>query len=130
MTELFEPTDAQDRRLALRAGGLLREFNEAGVLGSADVHVAQRVAALAGESDERVLLATALATRAVRHGSVCVDLATVVAVAPELPWPSRDGWREAVADSPLVRADVLHVEFGLLYLDRYWHQEVEVCDDL
>ncbi len=130
MTELFEPTDVHDRRLALRADGLLRRFNDAGVLTAADVHVAHRLGTLAGESDERVLLAAALATRAVRHGSVCVDLAAVAEVAPELPWPSYDGWPEAVAASPFVGAGVLHVEFGLLYLDRYWHQEVEVCDDL
>jgi exodeoxyribonuclease V alpha subunit len=36
-----------DARLALRAAGLLRAFNEAGVLAPADVHVAQRLAALA-----------------------------------------------------------------------------------
>ena len=75
MTELFEPTDAADRRLALGATGVLRDFNEAGVLTAADVHVAPRVGRLAGEADEPVLLAAALATRAVRHGSVCVDLA-------------------------------------------------------
>ena len=73
MTELFEPSDATDRRLALGATGMLRAFNEAGVLTAADVHVATRVGRLAGEADERVLLATALATRAVRHGSVGVD---------------------------------------------------------
>ncbi len=77
MTELFEPTDATDARLALGATGLLHDLNVAGVLEAADVHVAQRVGRLAGETDERVLLAAALATRAVRHGSVCVDLATV-----------------------------------------------------
>ena len=41
MTELFEITDAADRRLALGATGLLRDFNEAGVLTAADVHVAR-----------------------------------------------------------------------------------------
>ena len=51
------------------------------------MHVALRVGRLAGETDERVLLAAALATRAVRHGSVCVDLASVADVAPDLPWP-------------------------------------------
>jgi exodeoxyribonuclease V alpha subunit len=33
----------------------LRDFNVAGVLTAADVHVAQRVGALGGESDEAVL---------------------------------------------------------------------------
>ena len=40
-----------DARIAVRATGLLREFNDAGVLAPADVHVASRLAALAGESD-------------------------------------------------------------------------------
>ncbi len=40
MSELFEVTDAADRRLALSASGLLSELNQAGVLTAADVHVA------------------------------------------------------------------------------------------
>jgi exodeoxyribonuclease V alpha subunit len=130
MTELFEVTDRYDRRLALGATGLLRAFNDAGVLIAADVHVASRLGQLTGERDERVLLAAALATRAVRHGSVCLDLATVADVAPELPWPAHDEWVQAVIGSPLVGQGVLCWEFDLLYLDRYRHQEAEVCADL
>jgi len=130
MIELFEVTEEYDRRLALTATGLLRTFNEAGVLTAADVHVAQRLGFLGGESGEQVLLAVALATRAVRHGSVCLDLATVADVAAELPWPSYDTWVGAVAASPLVAAGVLRWEYDLLYLDRYWHQERQVCADL
>ncbi|HSE10956.1 MAG TPA: exodeoxyribonuclease V subunit alpha [Nocardioidaceae bacterium] len=130
MTDLFEVTDAYDRRLALGASGVLREFNEAGVLTAADVHVARRLGDLTGEHDERALLAAALATRAVQHGSVCLDLAAVPDVAPELPWPAYDEWVEVVSGSPLVGQGVLRWEFDLLYLDRYWHQEVEVCNDL
>jgi exodeoxyribonuclease V alpha subunit len=130
MTELFEASDAADARLALGATGLLREFNQAGVLDAADVHVALRVGHLAGESDELVLLAAALATRAVRHGSVCVDLTSVADVAPELPWPTADRWVAAVQASPLLTVEVLRLEFGLLYLDRYWQQEVQLCADV
>ena len=61
---LLEIEDPRDHRLALQAGGLLREFNEAGVVEAADVHVARRVSELAGESDETVALAVALAVRA------------------------------------------------------------------
>ncbi len=124
MTDLFEVTDAADRRLALGATGLLREFNEAGVLTAADVHVARRVGRLAGESDERVLLAAALAIRAVRHGSVCVDLVRGRRDRPRPALAGADGWSAAVAASPLVEVGVLRGEFDLLYLDRYWHQEV------
>ena len=66
---------------------MLAEFNAGGLLEASDLHVATRVGDLGGESDERVLLGVALAVRAVRHGSVCVDLATVRDLAPELPWP-------------------------------------------
>ena len=103
MSDLFEPIDATDARLALGAAGLLGAFNAAGVLTSADVHVAAALGRLGRESDERVLLAVALAVRAVRGGSVCVDLATV-ADPPDLPWPAADDWSHAVAASPLVTA--------------------------
>ena len=130
MTELVEFTDAADARVALGATGLLHDFNVAGVLTAADVHVASRTGRLAGERDERVLLAVALATRAVRNGSVGVDLATVADVAPDLGWPDPDGWAELVAASPVAAAGVVRLDQGLLYLDRYWRQEGELCTDL
>ena len=40
MSEIFETVDAHDARLALRRHGLLADFNAAGVLKAADVHVA------------------------------------------------------------------------------------------
>ena len=73
--------DRYDARRAVAATGLLEAFNEAGVLAAADVHVARRLAALAGEADERVALAAALAVRGPRLGHVCVDLATIAATA-------------------------------------------------
>jgi exodeoxyribonuclease V alpha subunit len=130
MTELFEITERFDRRLALGASGQLRTFNDAGVLTAADVHVAERLGRLVREPDETVLLAAALAVRAVRQGSVCLDLATVAAVAPDLPWPSYEPWVDAVTRSPLLGQGVLRWEYDLLYLDRYWHQEVQLCRDL
>lgn len=129
MTDLFEPIDATDARLALGATGLLGAFNAAGVLTSADVHVASALGRLGRESDERVLLAVALAVRAVRGGSVCVDLATV-ADPPDLPWPAADDWSHAVAASPLVTAGLVRWDNDLLYLDRYHEQETQVVDDL
>ena len=69
--------DAFDVRRALRAGGLVREFNAAGVLAAADVHVALRLAGLAGEGDPAVTLAAAFAVRAPRLGHVYADLATI-----------------------------------------------------
>ncbi len=118
-----------DRRLARSATGLCREANLAGVLVAADVHVATRVGAAVGERDEEALLAAALAVRGIRQGSVCVDLTSVPELAPGLPWP-QDGWTDRVLGSRLAAAGVLHVEEGLVYLDRYWREEKQVCDDL
>ncbi len=59
---------------AIAAEGLLRTFSDAEVFEVADIHVAQRLTALVGEADERVALAVALVVRALRGGSVCVDL--------------------------------------------------------
>jgi exodeoxyribonuclease V alpha subunit len=143
-----------DVRIAGRATGLLRAFNDAGVLRAADVHVAQRLGALGGESDERVLLAAALSVRGVRQGSVATRLDAVAATvtadeAPEadggtqqadpLPapaWPPADAWLAVVAASPLVATEEaqagrpLRLEDGSLWLDRYWQQEVAVAADL
>ena len=127
--------DRHDRRLALRAPGLLAVFNRADVLSAADVHVAARLGAMTEETDEQVLLATALAVRAVRQGSTCLDLTTVADVPLEdetdaqevLPWPEPEAWQAAVAASPLVRLEVLRFDNALLYLDRYWREEVQVC---
>ncbi|MDP7722425.1 exodeoxyribonuclease V subunit alpha [Mycobacterium sp. TY814] len=128
-----ETIDPADRRLAVSATGLLRTFNEAGVLESADVHVAQRLTAMARESDPSVALALALVVRALRTGSVCVDLRSVqtqVGIA-DLPWPSAPEWLAAVQASPLAgQPPVLRVYDGnLLYLDRYWREEQQVADD-
>ncbi len=132
MSDTFDPVDAHDRDLALAAGGLLADFNSAGVLTAADVHVASTVARLGGESDQTVQLAVALAVRAVRHGSVCLDLAAVPESLADLdlPWPAPGPWSAAVSASPLVAAGVVHLEHGLVYLDRYHEQETQVLDDL
>jgi exodeoxyribonuclease V alpha subunit len=122
-----------------RVTGLLRPFNEAGVLTAADVHIATRLGRLGEEPDERVLLAIALTVRAVRTGSVCLELATAagsvtgaadtVLDPATLPWPQADEWLAACAASPLVAEGPdgdwkpLRLVSGLLYLDRYWQQE-------
>jgi exodeoxyribonuclease V alpha subunit len=135
-----------DARLVLNptADGLLRTFNTAGVLAAADVHVALRLSRLGREKDERVLLAAALAVRAVRLGSVCVELARLADVSVEdpetdvaaLPWPDVDDVERALRASPLVTGPlvgaltplrVVDTDDGvLLYLDRYWRQESTV----
>jgi exodeoxyribonuclease V alpha subunit len=137
--------------LAIGARPLLARFNAAGVLDAADVHVADRLGRLTGESDERVLLAVALAVRGVRAGAVCVDLADAESLAvadadadadaadpdagpagaPDpLPWPPLAAWRAAIEASPLVAVGVegpadrpVRWVGSRLYLDRYWRHE-------
>jgi exodeoxyribonuclease V alpha subunit len=120
-------------RHALGATGLLRAFTDAEVLESSDVHVAQRLTALAKDTDETVALAVALAVRALRNGSVCVDLRSVeVQVGVDgLPWPDVGGWLAAIQASALATApSALRLYGDLLYLDRYWLEEQQVCDDV
>jgi exodeoxyribonuclease V alpha subunit len=128
-----------DIGVALGATGLLRTFNEAGVLSAADVHVAQRLGRLCGEDSEPALLAAAFAARAPRLAHVCTDLATVrerVSVDADLPvdvtalpWPS--DWIESVSGSPLAAAGgPLQLVGTRLYLDRYWREERQVAADL
>ena len=127
-----------DARLVLAASGLLREFNEAGVLAPADVHVARRLSELAGEDDEAVQLAAALAVRGPRLGHVCVDLATIRDTATvdveepvdlsALPWPEPDELAGARGASALIGP--LQLEGSVLYLDRYWREERRVAADL
>ncbi len=129
---------------ALRAQGLLRDFDAAGVLAVADVQVATRLGALAGEPDDRVLLAVALIVRGTRQGSVVLDLADAAATvtpdeeAPaspvELPWPAVPDWITACAASPLVApapgGSPVRMVGSRLWLERYWRQEAQVAQDL
>ena len=137
--------DQFDARIAVGAQTPLLEFNRVGVLSSADVHVAERIAGLAGEADPKVMLAAALAVRGPRLGHVFVDLATIAATATVeseepvdlslLPWPAAGDWVRAVRDSALVAGGVerpapLRLEGSRLYLDRYWQEERRVAGDL
>ena len=146
MTEMAPP-DGHEVQRARRAAGLLREFNDLGVLGVADVHVAVRLGRLVGEPDDRVLLAAALTVRALRAGSVCLDLpaarntTAVEGVDPAdvvaLGWPESQAWLVALGGSPLVAVGLdgdpsrpLRLVGDSLYLDRYWRQEQEIATAL
>ena len=124
--------DERDRSLAQGAPGALGVLNRAGLLGAADVHVAMRLGRLGDEQDERVLLAVALTVRAVRAGSVCLDLAGAAAehgVDGGALLPDPEEWWAAVERSPLL-GTALQREGGLLYLDRYWREEEQVVRTL
>ncbi|MGQ4598512.1 exodeoxyribonuclease V subunit alpha [Nocardia sp. R6R-6] len=137
-------------QVAQRGTGLLRTFNEAGVLSAADVHVALRLGRLGREPSELVLFAAALAVRAVRSGSVCLELLRMREIGVDadetwdagidpatLPWPDIAAVVAALRVSPLVcggsagplRPLRLVESEGpgdsgpLLYLDRYYRQE-------
>jgi exodeoxyribonuclease V alpha subunit len=142
-----EIIDLYDVHYVRRAAGALRVFNEAGVLAAADVHVALRLGQLATEDDELTLLAAALAVRAPRLGSVCVDLARIGATASTdldapvdlkaLPWPDPEAWVDGLASSLLVAVGEeggddrpLRLLGTTLYLDRYWQDERRVAADL
>ncbi|WP_336722685.1 exodeoxyribonuclease V subunit alpha [Cellulosimicrobium cellulans] len=143
------PVDEGDPRLAVGVPARLGAFNAARVVSAADLRVALRLGRLTGEHDDEVLLAVALAVRAVRSGSVCVRLDDLGSLelpedeeaartdATDLPWPDRAAWADAVARSPLVAAGVdgpadrpARWVGGALYLDRYWRDELAVRHDV
>ncbi|MBF6239474.1 exodeoxyribonuclease V subunit alpha [Nocardia otitidiscaviarum] len=132
--------------VAQRGTGPLRTFNEAGVLSAADVHVAVRLGRLGREDSPLVLFATALAVRAVRSGSVCLELRRMHEIGVDaegteesaidpatLPWPDVDAVIAALRVSPLVCGSpagpltplrLVDTPAGpLLYLSRYYQQE-------
>lgn len=127
---------------AVAASGLLATFVAAGQLGLADFHVAERLAWHAGERHNEIAkLTLALAMRLVRSGSVCLDLAAVDQLtaddpaddAPELVWPTRSQFDEALSRSALVTHGTdggserpLRLVDGLVYLERYWQAEQAV----
>ena len=135
--ELLPEADRFDVHRARHAPGVLRDFNDAGVLIAADIHVALRLGRFAGVDDEAVLLAAALAVRGPRLGHVCTELATIrdtVTIDDDLPvdlqalpWPEPNEWLERLSGCPLVATGEdagpgrpLRLVGTSLYLDRYW----------
>lgn len=112
----------------------------AGVLSELDLALARGLGRLAGETHDAVLLVTALASRAVRQGHVCLDLDRLVregplrdeagAPIPGAALPTLADWAAALRASPLVvsteesPAPLVLDGAHRLYLRRYWlHQE-------
>jgi exodeoxyribonuclease V alpha subunit len=147
------PADSFDAGLVLDAPpGLeaLADFNAAGVLAPADVHVARRLLDLAGETGragaDALALAVALAVRAPRVGHVAVDLVDISSIAvgadddvgvEDLPWPDPSTWVSDVMSSPLIAGPEfsgpprpLVLEGSSLYLDRYWRDETSVAESI
>ena len=142
------PLDLFDAQRSIVGGPALAPFVAATILNAADVQVATALGALGGGDDRDVLLAIALAVRAVRLGHVYVDLATAsTSVAPDdeevevdlasLPWPAPTQWSAVVGASRLSAVGVdgdparpLRLIGSRLYLDRYWRHERSIATDL
>ena len=89
----------------LSATGLLAEFAGYGVLGWADVHPARHLCHLFGERDEQVALAAALAVRALRAGSLCVDVAGAPGAVAQ--WEPIGDAETAAVDVPAMEESVV-----------------------
>ena len=134
-------------------------YVKAGLLVAGDVQVARTIARATGDASIEVVLAAALAVRAVRLGHVCIVLDeisdSVYADVGEsevsgLTWPNPVMWRAMLAKSPAVlvedggsnggteptegrdrhRIAPLVLDGDRLYLERYWRYERDLADDL
>lgn len=129
----------------LSASGLLAAFNTAEVVEAGDVHTARLVCDLWEEPDDTVRLAVALVVRALRGGSVCLDITRLAELVTDtledprgdLPWPEPREWVAAIRRSPVIatgRTDdhghPLRLVGDLLYLERYWRTEETVRQHL
>lgn len=130
-----------DNHVAVSATGLLADFNRAGALTWADVHPAQQLSYLFGEKDARVHLALALTVRALRSGSICLELDRIRNLdlgedevpIPDEWWPETDGWLGALRASPAVTVGdgpggdrPLRLVDGALYLERHFADQESV----
>ncbi|MHB1710515.1 MAG: exodeoxyribonuclease V subunit alpha [Acidimicrobiales bacterium] len=126
---------------------ILRPFVETGVFDGAEVQLCAAFARLAPGVCDEVLVALAVAARGPRRGHVCIELADVARLVvdrdeehrEDLPWPDIDRWAQALAHSDLVSGPDGYLDQPLrplvwdgrrLYLQRLFHDEVAVADDL
>ena len=132
------------RRWRCGRDGLLATFNRAGILSAADVHVARRLGAIGGETDER-RAARRRAGRAVDAARLGVlDLATAeettsprtsttTAIAPwpesPLDWPARLGGAVRGQRRGAGRPPAADGRLAAL-ARRYWGQEEQVAAEL
>ena len=127
--------------------GVLAPFVEAGVFGAYEVQFATTVLRLRPGLGAEELLALAVAARAPRFGHVCTPLDDMAIRLAELdgeevdglPWPPADAWAATLSRSGVV-ATAPQVDAGpvrplvwdadRLYLQRYWHYELAIAEDL
>ncbi len=126
---------------------LLASLRTRGYFAALDVELARALGRVAEEANEAVLLAVALASRRVRDGHVCADLAREAgqpiadpdaiqpAVDETVHFPELSAWRKALRDSPLVGDESQHRPLVLdahdrLYLFRYFDHERALAERL
>lgn len=122
----------------------LLRLEASGILAPIDVELTRSLARVGKESNAQVLLAAALASRALREGHVCFPLATQAeralrdeqGAASEIVCPALTPWLQSLHGSSLVgtsvgsgRPLVLDAE-GRLYLARYHDHEAQVAQHL
>ncbi|WP_137810004.1 MULTISPECIES: exodeoxyribonuclease V subunit alpha [unclassified Gordonia (in: high G+C Gram-positive bacteria)] len=127
------------------ATGVLAEWNEAGVLAAADVHITDRLVTMCAEPvSETARLGAALAVRAVRLGSTCLALDRLGELAgddtADLTIPSSDAVLDALLESPLVAGSEAgplrplvvrrSIDGSLVYLQKYFRQEQTIRETL
>lgn len=132
---------APQSHVTVSATGLLANFSHVGALSWADLHPAQQLGHLFGETDQRVQLALALTMRALRSGSICLELDRIrdmeltedTAAIPEEWWPEQDAWLQALEASPAVSVGEdapggrpLRLVDGALYLERHFTDQEAV----
>ena len=142
----LDPFDVAPRA---RAPGLLREFNDAGVLAAADVHVALRLARARPARTTRRSRSPPRSPSAGR-GSATSTSTSRRSARPRrstteepvdlsaLPWPEAGDWIARAAAQPARRgrrgrrrrAARCASSARWLYLDRYWREERQVAADL
>ncbi len=142
-------TTAGDPAQSVTAVGRMKTLAEAGLLDGGDCVVATRVSRLVGEDPAGdAALALAFAIRAVREGSTALSLESVAGLTvahdeeaePEetalltagsvVDLPGVDVWATSLASSALVSEGILHLDLGLVYLDRYHSDECLIADRL
>jgi len=115
-----------------------------GLLRNLDIYFAREMFRLDGSRNEQLMLPTALASRAIGDGDVCLDLAAVagaqlkdlkLSAEYRLEIPLLEGLRETlrssrVVGSPGETAPLILDAHDHLYLGRYWWFEKQVADAL
>ena len=125
-----------DRRTALT------HLQQSGALSPVDLHLAEFIARVTGQSRWETLLATALAGQWPRRGHVCLDLASLeqeqlwdsvdhLPADRHLQLPTLSSWLDALSHFPAVGDPDATTPLVLwqdrwLYLRRYWDWEEEI----